>query len=715
MLFRFHDLYNRNIQRAVRTEGDMTALQTEEDYGVEDTFDPQLTIGLHSKDPYVESVIMQMQRTRNQGRSSLDVVWVCFVILGLDCIAQFIVKNQPIEGMNRLLIILLFIFPLALLQTFFVKIKGTTLPFVWVRDVLFIVCNAAPGHFLDLVVTRTPYVLSLFSRHMGIEILTYIPLTAYPGETYRYEANVYLIRYTFGYLVCRPTLPVLIGGALLEAFALVATTGLERGSLGAGEAYRFVILSAVLYVIERNFLLESLKLKMASKRISDLLNHQRALGDRVQKATDSKSRFFSYIFHEVRLPLHSLSMGVDILLNSMAENSMELFETMRLQVDQATRVLNDVLLMRKLEEGSFSIVPVWFEFPPFLSRVLNMFQSQAIVEGIDLELEISDDFDDSVLYHGDLSRLQQVLSNLLANAIKYTGDNGRVCLYLKPGRDNDIIFGVEDTGTGIPEADHASLFQPYKQVSARSAEGTGLGLKLSQNMIELHQGTLKFTSIEGKGSNFYATVPFKTCARSDDITPVSCPVTPSASINSRLNSDSSTSPRDSPLLRDSGPGTPVAEESKPVISPRHFFSRKSHRSTPRSNVVPRSISKGTILVVEDSSPSRKLLSRILTKLNYDVLQAVDGAEAVALFNDQLVIDKVDIIFMDYHMPNLMGDEATIQIRSKGYNGIIIALTGNAGQAYKDLFLEAGADYFLTKPASIADIRQTLSDIETNEN
>jgi len=229
-----------------------------------------------------------------------------------------------------------------------------------------------------------------------------------------------------------------------------------------------------------------------------------------ESANRAKSEFLSNISHELRTPLNSiigfsevmrdgaagpLSPDQDAYLKDIWESGKHLL-----------RVINNILDLSKIEAGMMELELDSFYLKELLEGSLSLFREKAQKQGITLVADISPDID---LVTADKTKLKQVALNLLANAVKFTPDNGRVCIAASKSG-NDVLIEVRDTGIGMTPEDSARLFQPFLQLDnslTRKYEGTGLGLYLSRKIVELHKGRMWVESAPGKGSRFSFTLP----------------------------------------------------------------------------------------------------------------------------------------------------------------------------------------------------------------
>jgi PAS domain S-box-containing protein len=375
---------------------------------------------------------------------------------------------------------------------------------------------------------------------------------------------------------------------------------------------------------------------------------------RAEAANREKSQFLANMSHELRTPLNAV-LGFSRLLKSGPDVTPRQQEALHIIVrsgEHLLNLINNVLDMAKIESGRV----VLEEFEVDLHRLLHEIQSLmgvgAAEKGLQFALESAPDLPRFVAV--DAGKLRQVLLNLVGNAIKYTDSGGvklRARLGSREGTEKaQVRFEVEDSGPGISQQDCQRIFFPFVQGSQASAQaGTGLGLAICKQYVELMGGQIGITSEPGKGSVFYFSIPVS--------------VLPS-----------------------------VAEPEEP----------KHGRILGLADGQPRH----RLLIVEDQAENRLLLRKLLDPIGFELSEAVNGKEAVALF-DQL---RPDLIWMDVRMPVMDGMEAVRRIRATkaGADTKIIALTAHALEEERSAIMAGGCDDFVRKPFREQEIFEALA-------
>ncbi|MEH2110248.1 PAS domain S-box protein [Nostoc sp.] len=368
-----------------------------------------------------------------------------------------------------------------------------------------------------------------------------------------------------------------------------------------------------------------------------------------ETANRSKSAFLANMSHELRTPLNAILgfaqlMERDTTLNKRQRDSLA---TINRSGEHLLNLINDVLEMSKIEAGRIVLNPTSFDLHRLLQEMQQMFQVRAKDKKLSLSFELAPNLHQYIVT--DESKLRQVLINLLGNAIKFTNTGG-VTLRVEVGEDNTknslrnpqslITFEIEDTGLGIPTEELDNLFQPFVQTTSAKQvrEGTGLGLTISRQFVQLMGGDIHVHSVVGSGSTFYFDIKIE-LANSLDIAP--------------------------PTLK------------------RRVIALASGQPVYR------------ILVVDDREDNCDLLTQLFNSIGFETQIAANGQEAIALWQTW----EPHLIFMDMRMPVMDGYEATKQIRAtlKGQATVIIALTASAFDEERFVVLSAGCNDFVRKP------------------
>jgi signal transduction histidine kinase len=387
-------------------------------------------------------------------------------------------------------------------------------------------------------------------------------------------------------------------------------------------------------------------------RLRKELIHEKKNTEKLAKA---KEEFLANMSHEIRTPMNVIMGFSDQLLKTDLTNDQQKF---LLNIKRSSKhlitVINEILDYSKMESGVITLENIPFSLHEVISDVHATFSSSAEKKGIVLKYFIDDAISKKVL--GDPVRLKQILLNLTGNAVKFT-DSGEISircrLWSEEGGSQTLLFEVQDTGIGIPEEVQSSIFEQFTQADSsvtRKYGGTGLGLAISKRLVELHNGKIAVKSEKGQGSVFYFKITYS------------------------LSADLSEQTSQQNELRNAQ-----------LLAGKH------------------------ILIADDDDMNKFLAQHILETYNVNVGTAANGKEAL----EKIINEYYDVVLMDLHMPEMGGIDVVKNIRKKGINIPVIAVTGNVMKSEKENCINAGLNEYISKPYDENELLQKIIDLLPN--
>ncbi len=401
------------------------------------------------------------------------------------------------------------------------------------------------------------------------------------------------------------------------------------------------------------------------KKIEEDLKLEKLKSDQLAKeATQStmiKSQFLANMSHEIRTPMNGILGFLNLIEKESYKDKEELKQftaNARQSAELLLEIINDILDLSKIESGKMTLENTDFNLQDIIDESVSLLSTKIDEKGLTIVNNIADG--STLLLNGDPTRLRQIFLNLLSNAIKFT-EKGTIKINLSTSHQGDDIIlhaSVEDEGIGIAKNKVGNLFQPFTQADGshtRKYGGTGLGLVICKQFVNMMGGEIGVESIEGKGSKFYFTVKLKK-QQYEGYT--SAP----SSLSYKL------------------------EKSR----------NRKEMGTTQLDALKKERSKFKILLAEDNLINQKVAMRIISEFGFAIQSASNGIEAIKKISE----DHFDLILMDVQMPEMDGFTATKEIRkmnSSVANIPIIAITAHALIGDREKCIEVGMNDYISKP------------------
>ena len=391
-------------------------------------------------------------------------------------------------------------------------------------------------------------------------------------------------------------------------------------------------------------------------RDTQILREEMKRRELAEEESWAKTRFLARMSHEIRTPMNAVLGITEIMLqrSDLARDIEEAFVRIFNSSSLLLTIINDILDLSKIEAGKMEIILGVYEMESLIVDIVQLNLMQVDSKVIDFKLNIDPCLPAFLL--GDELRIKQILNNLLSNAFKYT-DAGWVSLsfYVEEVPESDqvvLVFEVSDTGSGMAQEQIDHIFDVEFVRFNRTIEGTGLGLNITNQLVNMMDGTIEATSVVGQGTTFTVRIP-----------------------QIRNNSREL--------------GEEVSNNLQNLEISQKAIKKMKLKRAPMPH--------GKVLVVDDVESNLFVAKGLLMPYKLAVETVESGIEAIERIRSG---ETYDIIFMDHMMPDMDGITATKILRDAGYDRPIVALTANTVKGQSQLFMDSGFSGFISKPIDI---------------
>jgi len=407
--------------------------------------------------------------------------------------------------------------------------------------------------------------------------------------------------------------------------------------------------------------------------LCSILYHAAQVKNRAYLRTHQKSNFLATMSHEIRTPLNAILGMTEIQMQNASHpaSTHEAFIKINNSGNLLLNIINDILDLSKIEAGKLDLVPVKYEVASLINDIVQLNYIRYDSKPIEFIIEVDENIPSLLV--GDELRIKQILNHLLSNAFKYT-DRGQVTFSVNAecvGKGGivlvTLIFQIKDTGQGMTPEQVSKLFDEITRFDLeanRTTEGTGLGMTITRNLINLMYGKIHVKSAVGEGTTVTVRLPQKT----------------------------------------DGFGISGIIGRETAESLRQFRLSNAIQFK-KSQITHEYMPYGRILIVDDVETNLYVAKGLMVPYGLNIDLATSGFEAVDKIKEGNVYD---VVFMDHMMPKMDGIETTKLLREMGYSRPVVALTANALAGQADFFLKNGFDDFVSKPIDVRQLNVTLN-------